>query len=80
MTPEQQKLVDSKLYTRTERREASFAAPPGYASFLELSLKLGNMSVSGRIIEGDELAKYLQRMPPEDLKSLLQDIALVEHL
>ena len=29
MTPEQQALVDSKLYTRTERRKASFAGAPG---------------------------------------------------
>lgn len=34
MTPEQQSLVDRKLYSRTERREASFAEPAGSAAVI----------------------------------------------
>lgn len=38
---------------------------------------IGKMVVSGKTLEGDELADYLQNMPPCDFESLLQDMATV---
>lgn len=43
----------------------------------DLVRRLGSMVVSGRKLEGRELEEYLDAMPDEDFRSLVEDVLFV---
>ena len=59
--------------------ESSFAAPPLLGCRdKQLAERLGSVCVSGDVLTGDSLVKYLNQMPAPDKESMLEDLALLK--
>ena len=48
--------------------------------YKRLAKNIGSISVSGEVLTGEALVKYLKLMPPEEKESMLDDIALLKAL
>jgi hypothetical protein len=44
----------------------------------ELASRIGSVCVSGEVLTGEALLKYLNLMPPKDKESMLDDLALLQ--
>ena len=59
--------------------ESSFAEPPLLGCCdKQLAERLGSVCVSGDVLTGDSLVKYLNQMPAGDKESMLEDLALLK--
>ena len=78
MTPEQQKLVEAKLYTRNTQAQASFAAPVGSDwSKAEIHLQMANAAfdLAERNEYGAEMVIEHLQTAVEHMKRLIPNAA-----